>query len=114
LENYNLEPHQSLIFTLRQVILLHDVVSRIPNSITITMLLKGISTIGVAFVGIVSAACTADTRLAGAKQGTSSMSTFNCTILMSLVVYAYNLVDPGASAAAFKGVPFSDTCLITM
>jgi len=42
--------------------------------------------------------CTADIRLAGAKQ----------------VVYAYNLVEPGASAAAFRKVPFASDCTITM
>lgn len=55
------------------------------------------------FLTSVSAACSAATRLAGARQ----------------VIYAYNLHDPGQSAEAFKAVPWgapdaAGACLTTM
>lgn len=60
----------------------------IPYSILLTLTLPSLA----------HALCTAETRLAGAKQ----------------LIYAYNLVAPGESAAAFKPVPFADDCVITM
>lgn len=66
------------------------------------MLLQYLSTFAI-FASTISAACDAATRLAGAKQ----------------VIYAYNLVDPSASAAAFEKVPWgapdaAGGCVTTM
>ena len=56
--------------------------------------------LAVSFTPITTAAsvCTSAARLAGARQ----------------VPYAYNLKEPGASAAAFGQVPFAPDCVITV